>query len=94
MRGGTSRGPFFLEDDLPADVGTRDRVLLAAMGSPDRRQIDGLGGARIATLAQKALLLSLESLVEDQRLRPTRLSPSAGSSPEPRRAAGRPPRKP
>lgn len=45
MRGGTSRGPFFLEADLPADVATRDRVLLAAMGSPDARQIDGLGGA-------------------------------------------------
>ena len=49
MRGGTSRGPFFLEDDLPADVETRDRVLLAAMGSPDRRQIDGLGGAHPLT---------------------------------------------
>lgn len=49
MRGGTSRGPFFLEDDLPLDVGTRDRVLLAAMGSPDRRQIDGLGGAHPLT---------------------------------------------
>lgn len=45
MRGGTSRGPFFLESDLPAEVGLRDRVLLAAMGSPDARQIDGLGGA-------------------------------------------------
>ena len=45
MRGGTSRGPFFLESDLPADVAARDRVLLAVMGSPDARQIDGLGGA-------------------------------------------------
>ncbi len=45
MRGGTSRGPFFLESDLPSDVALRDRVLLAAMGSPDARQIDGLGGA-------------------------------------------------
>lgn len=45
MRGGTSKGPFFLAEDLPADVPTRDRVLLAAMGSPDSRQIDGLGGA-------------------------------------------------
>lgn len=45
MRGGTSRGPFFLESDLPADTPLRDRVLLAAMGSPDARQIDGLGGA-------------------------------------------------
>lgn len=49
MRGGTSRGPFFLESDLPADVATRDRVLLAAMGSPDRREIDGLGGANPLT---------------------------------------------
>lgn len=49
MRGGTSRGPFFLETDLPPDVETRDRVLLAAMGSPDRRQIDGLGGAHPLT---------------------------------------------
>jgi 4-oxalomesaconate tautomerase len=49
MRGGTSRGPFFLETDLPADVPMRDRVLLAVMGSPDRRQIDGLGGANPLT---------------------------------------------
>ncbi len=49
MRGGTSRGPFFSEADLPADVPTRDRVLLAAMGSPDRREIDGLGGAHPLT---------------------------------------------
>lgn len=49
MRGGTSRGPFFLESDLPADVATRDKVLLAVMGSPDKRQIDGLGGAHPLT---------------------------------------------
>ena len=49
MRGGTSRGPFFLEADLPADSATRDRVLLAILGSPDRRQIDGLGGAHPLT---------------------------------------------
>ncbi len=49
MRGGTSRGPFFLEHDLPQDTATRDRVLLAVMGSPDRRQIDGLGGAHPLT---------------------------------------------
>lgn len=49
MRGGTSRGPFFLESDLPADPAIRDAVLLAAMGSPDRRQIDGLGGANPLT---------------------------------------------
>jgi 4-oxalomesaconate tautomerase len=45
MRGGTSRGPFFLEDDLPHDIALRDAVLLAVMGSPDARQIDGMGGA-------------------------------------------------
>lgn len=49
MRGGTSRGPFFDEADLPADIATRDRVLLAVMGSPDKRQIDGLGGAHPLT---------------------------------------------
>ncbi|MDH5771547.1 MAG: 4-oxalomesaconate tautomerase [Rhodospirillaceae bacterium] len=45
MRGGTSKGPFFLKSDLPADSETRDRVLLSVMGSPDVRQIDGIGGA-------------------------------------------------
>jgi len=49
MRGGTSRGPFFREADLPADMATRDRVLLAVLGSPDKRQIDGLGGAHPLT---------------------------------------------
>jgi len=45
MRGGTSKGAYFIDRDLPDDVATRDRVLLAALGSPDRRQIDGVGGA-------------------------------------------------
>ena len=49
MRGGTSRGPFFAAPDLPADIATRDRVLLAVMGSPDPRQIDGMGGAHPLT---------------------------------------------
>jgi 4-oxalomesaconate tautomerase len=49
MRGGTSRGPFFKRNDLPLDTETRDRVLLAVMGSPDKRQIDGLGGAHPLT---------------------------------------------
>jgi 4-oxalomesaconate tautomerase len=49
MRGGTSRGPFFNAADLPADVAVRNRVLLAVMGSPDTRQIDGLGGAHPLT---------------------------------------------
>lgn len=45
MRGGTSKAACFLASDLPADSAMRDRVLLAAMGSPDVRQIDGIGGA-------------------------------------------------
>ena len=49
MRGGTSKGPFFNAADLPADIPTRDKVLLAVMGSPDKRQIDGLGGAHPLT---------------------------------------------
>ncbi|NDP41501.1 MAG: 4-oxalomesaconate tautomerase [Aromatoleum sp.] len=49
MRGGTSRGPFFDTADLPDDIARRDRVLLAVMGSPDKRQIDGLGGAHPLT---------------------------------------------
>ena len=49
MRGGTSRGPFFLDSDLPGDVEQRDKILLAVMGSPDKRQIDGLGGSNPLT---------------------------------------------
>ena len=49
MRGGTSRGPFFDERVLPADSSMRDAVLLAALGSPDARQIDGIGGAHPLT---------------------------------------------
>ena len=45
MRGGTSKGAYFLASDLPSDVAQRDRILLAVMGSPDPRQIDGIGGA-------------------------------------------------
>lgn len=49
MRGGTSKGLFLLHDNLPADRATRDAVLLAAMGSPDAREIDGVGGAHPLT---------------------------------------------
>ena len=45
MRGGTSKGGYFLAADLPQDVGQRDQFLLSVMGSPDDRQIDGMGGA-------------------------------------------------
>lgn len=44
MRGGTSKGGFFLSDDLPDDPQERDALLLRVMGSPDPRQIDGMGG--------------------------------------------------
>jgi len=49
MRGGTSKGLYFHRDDLPGDEAARDRILLAAMGSPDARQIDGMGGSHPLT---------------------------------------------
>jgi 4-oxalomesaconate tautomerase len=45
MRGGTSKGAYFLARDLPGDTAARDALLLSVMGSPDPRQIDGIGGA-------------------------------------------------
>ena len=48
MRGGSSKGLYFLKEDLPADEALRDRVIVAAMGS-DSRQIDGAGGAHPLT---------------------------------------------
>jgi len=59
MRGGTSKGPFFLASDLPSNVPVRDRVLLAVMGSPDARQIDGVGGAD--PLTSKVAIISRSS---------------------------------
>jgi 4-oxalomesaconate tautomerase len=49
LRGGTSKGLFFHADDLPTDRPTRDAVLMAAMGAPDPREIDGMGGAHPLT---------------------------------------------
>lgn len=49
MRGGTSKGAVFLAADLPSDPAARDDLLLRVMGSPDVRQIDGLGGAHPLT---------------------------------------------
>ena len=49
MRGGTSKGGYFLAADLPADSATRNAFLLRIMGSPDARQIDGMGGANPLT---------------------------------------------
>jgi 4-oxalomesaconate tautomerase len=49
MRGGTSKGAYFVGDDLPADPDDRDDLLLRVMGTPDARQIDGIGGAHPLT---------------------------------------------
>ena len=49
IRGGTSKGAYFLAGDLPADQPSRDALLLALMGSPDPRQVDGLGGGHPLT---------------------------------------------
>jgi 4-oxalomesaconate tautomerase len=59
MRGGTSKGAYFLASDLPGDVAARDAVLLSVMGSPDPRQIDGIGGAD--PLTSKVAVLSPSS---------------------------------
>jgi len=56
MRGGTSRGPYFLASDLPADPGRRDAVLLSVMGSPHSLQVDGIGGSN--TLTSKVAIVS------------------------------------
>ena len=60
MRGGTSKGLYFLADDLPADVAERDDLLLQVMGSPDPRQIDGVGGAH--PLTSKVAVVSPSAL--------------------------------
>jgi 4-oxalomesaconate tautomerase len=61
MRGGTSKGGYFLKADLPTDPATRDAFLLRVMGSPDPRQIDGMGGAdpltsKVAVVSKSARL--------------------------------------
>ena len=60
MRGGTSKGGYFLASDLPQDAGLRDALLLRIMGSPDPRQIDGLGGgvpvtSKVAVISKSAV---------------------------------------
>lgn len=59
MRGGTSKGLYFLAEDLPDDRGARDAFLLAAMGSPDSREIDGMGGGH--PLTSKVAVVSRSS---------------------------------
>lgn len=49
MRGGTSKALFFHEKDLPEDESLRDKIILSALGSPDVRQIDGMGGGTTTT---------------------------------------------
>ena len=49
MRGGTSKGVYILEEDLPKDHSEWDKILLRLMGSPDQKQIDGLGGSQSVT---------------------------------------------
>jgi 4-oxalomesaconate tautomerase len=56
MRGGTSKGAYFLDTDLPTDVQERDDLLLRIMGSPDPAQVDGLGGGH--PLTSKAAIVS------------------------------------
>ncbi len=58
LRGGTSKGALFLDDDLPADPVLRAEVLLRVMGSPDPREIDGLGGAHPLTSKAAAVAVS------------------------------------
>ena len=59
MRGGTSKGGYFLASDLPSDPARRDELLLGIMGSPDPRQIDGMGGAD--TLTSKVAVVAPSS---------------------------------
>ncbi len=59
MRGGTSKGPFFLASDLPSDTRKRDEVLIAAMGTPHEIQIDGIGGGN--PLSSKVAIISKSS---------------------------------
>jgi 4-oxalomesaconate tautomerase len=60
IRGGTSKGAYFLAEDLPAEPRARDAILLAAMGSPDPRQVDGVGGAH--PLTSKVAIVSRSAL--------------------------------
>ncbi|MFE9811293.1 4-oxalomesaconate tautomerase [Streptomyces sp. NPDC005548] len=59
LRGGTSKGAYFLAGDLPAERAERDDLLLRVMGSPDPRQVDGLGGAH--PLTSKVAVVSVSA---------------------------------
>ncbi len=107
MRGGTSKGAYFLKEDLPADPAARDALLLAVMGSPDPRQIDGVGGAH--PLTSKVAIVSrsdqpgvdidflfAQVLVDKPRSTTTRTAAtsSQGSAPSPSSAGWSPRRIP
>ena len=64
MRGGTSKGAYFLTEDLPVEPAQRDSLLLRIMGSPDPTQIDGLGGAHPLTIKVALVSRSAESGVD------------------------------
>lgn len=64
MRGGTSKGAYFLAADLPSQQALRDQVLLAVMGSPDPRQIDGIGGGDSLTSKVAIIQPSLRSGID------------------------------
>ncbi|HRE20790.1 MAG TPA: 4-oxalomesaconate tautomerase [Rhabdaerophilum sp.] len=60
MRGGTSKGAYFLASDLPTDLASRDALIMSIMGSGDARQVDGLGGAH--PLTSKVAIVSRSTL--------------------------------
>lgn len=64
MRGGTSKGAYFLPEDLPGDAAERDDLLMRIMGTPDSRQIDGMGGAHPLTSKVAIVSTSDESDVD------------------------------
>lgn len=78
MRGGTSKGSYFLADDLPSDPAVRDRILLAVMGGPDELQIDGLGGGH--PLSSKVAIVGKSARPDAQvDFLFLQISPSAGT---------------
>ena len=81
MRGGTSKGVYIMMNQYPKDAARRDAVVLAIYGSPDVRQIDGLGGADVLTSKHAIISPSAEG-------RSTSATPAAASrwSPKPRRS--------
>ncbi|MFA6008216.1 MAG: PrpF domain-containing protein, partial [Candidatus Shapirobacteria bacterium] len=64
FRGGTSKGVFLREEDIPPAGAGRDAFLLRIMGSPDLRQIDGLGGA-VSTTSKVAIISKADGLNSD-----------------------------